>query len=650
MRRKNSINIKPIYSVLMLLLVAFIVIKGSTITSLASGDGKTTPCTTMEDTVRAVRAGLMARQSHIEVRAVVPQEYRSNLSQFLSDVYDATLVHDPSTPNGGDYLESNRGACSMDIDRDKIDLDDLTIIYDTPACGEKYGYLSTPEQETETLTTLDAAVASLKLSSYSTDYDKVKAIYDYVRLNVTYDKSLTDHSTYSAAVKRKSVCQGYSSMFYYMMLKAGLDCRIITGYGNGGRHAWNIVKIHDETLGDLWYNVDVTWDSDIGSDRYFLLSDATFNSTTYGGGHERDDVFASEDFYKSYPMTTVDNPFKDDGNLVANLYGCNAICQDAIVLQCWLDATTWATDEDKSATGNLVEFDIPSTSGYKQTLSYADRSGTGTHGGKPAVVFSYSVPVRCMSEVVTLQVVSGSDPNKKSEVFRVSVKKYVDVLMENPDTNPGYVDLLKSLCIYGAYAQDYFNMKPPVAADAGIALADNPIKNDIYNVAKVKGYIEKGVTTADVPNVQLPNKLMYGFYTADPKPYISTDENITYYGTCLVLRSQTVIRHYFKLSNGATLNDYTFTFRGTDTTVYEQGEYVCVETTGWAPDVLYDTNVGGNTIRVKKNATNTNVIVFQYNPMDYVHQAFVTDGLKDDTKLTNMLLGMWWYSMNAFRL
>ena len=58
------------------------------------------------------------------------------------------------------------------------------------------------------------------------------------------------------------VCDGYASVFQYLMLRAGVDCVMVLGSTvsrqdaeNGGRnHAWNKVRV-DGT----WYNMDVCW-------------------------------------------------------------------------------------------------------------------------------------------------------------------------------------------------------------------------------------------------------------------------------------------------------------------------------------------------------------------------------------------------------
>ena len=78
--------------------------------------------------------------------------------------------------------------------------------------------------------------------------------YDYTNLND--DNYKLKYTAYAAMCNGTAVCQGYSNLLYRMLLEAGVDCRIISGIGVSGGHAWNIVR-----LGDLYYNVDATWDS-----------------------------------------------------------------------------------------------------------------------------------------------------------------------------------------------------------------------------------------------------------------------------------------------------------------------------------------------------------------------------------------------------
>lgn len=92
------------------------------------------------------------------------------------------------------------------------------------------------------------------------DYICKKASYDY-----TYDPDL--NSIYSLATTGKTRCAGYSEAFEEICNYVGMNVKYVTGYGGGGLHAWNSVKI-DETT----YYIDVTWDDTESNYDYFLLT------------------------------------------------------------------------------------------------------------------------------------------------------------------------------------------------------------------------------------------------------------------------------------------------------------------------------------------------------------------------------------------
>ena len=128
-------------------------------------------------------------------------------------------------------------------------------------------YYTDTTQETEMDTFVTEFKNSTAIQSAANDYDKVKAIYDWLNTNVSYDyKNLNDdtyklkHTAYAAAMDHKAVCQGYAVLFYRLALECGIDARVIAGKGNGSKgwedHAWNIVK-----LGGKYYLLDATWDA-----------------------------------------------------------------------------------------------------------------------------------------------------------------------------------------------------------------------------------------------------------------------------------------------------------------------------------------------------------------------------------------------------
>ena len=657
MEKKRSINFRIINATWIMLLVAFIVIKGSTVVALAAGDGTfDDPYTTKEECITYLRSQRVNRVENIRFY-YLPASKQENLMETAEYVSDNSLSH-TGISNEGDYLVQNCWSIGYGYDYDGDHHEDGSITNIplnkngdmVPILTFDTTYLSTSAEEQSVISTLNTAVADLNLSG--SEYDKVKAIYDYVRLNVTYDKSalvipsgetdaqkmerLRKHSTYAAAVNRKSVCQGYASMLYYMMLQANIKCRIVTGTALADgkttpeSHAWNIVEVDGK-----WYNVDVTWDSDQGSDKYFLLTSETIATAAYGT-HTPNVTFSG------YTMATEDNPYKkdDEKNIKASLLGCALTPQDMIDVECYFDSVSWDVSGGTETTGNKVVFDIPSTPGYKQEMTYAEGNPTGSVGGKSCVVFTYRVPARCMSETITAQVVS-SDGTKKSEVFRVSVKKYIDVLLEDESKNPGQKEFFKAMLYYGKYAQIYFSMNPPVAADKGYE-SGNPIPTMTDDIAK--GYLKNGKKT-DYVNV---GKMMYGFYESDERP-TSTDSNFKYHASSLVLRSQVVVRHYFELSGNATLDDYTFKSGSKTVQAFEMGGYVCVEI-AFSPEeasTMTASQSKSNISVYKSSDPSTAIMSFKYNPMDYAYGVLNNSNYNTNTDLTNLLKAYMWYSVTA---
>lgn len=110
------------------------------------------------------------------------------------------------------------------------------------------------------------------------DYDKVKALHDYLVLNNEYDMRLysgnmphISYTAYGAILEHTSVCAGYAYAYEMLLQEAGVPVE----YVRNSNHAWNIVQIDGE-----WYHVDTTWD-DPTPDRkgcvrydYFLRSDS----------------------------------------------------------------------------------------------------------------------------------------------------------------------------------------------------------------------------------------------------------------------------------------------------------------------------------------------------------------------------------------
>ena len=244
-----------------------------------------------EKLVKIFREKLINRESNIVLYyhcdEEITQEFFSNL---VHQLFQKAIKH---TGNGkeGDYLKWHCQGWTVkaSISGNSNEGYDLNIFYDV-------SYLSSLEQEEKVDEEVSNLLKSLDLSN-KTDYQKVKAIYDYICSNVTYDHdNLNDKSyslkytAYAALINKTAVCQGYASLFYRLALDTGVDTRVISGEA-GGPHAWNIVKLNGK-----YYNLDSTWDAGRSTYAYFLKNTNDFDD------HVRDNDYQSNEFIEEYPM------------------------------------------------------------------------------------------------------------------------------------------------------------------------------------------------------------------------------------------------------------------------------------------------------------------------------------------------------------
>lgn len=136
--------------------------------------------------------------------------------------------------------------------------------------------LTIPPEETISTT----SIAHFINTNFSTERDKLRAIYTWVTYNIRYDKDSMnainlnpDPQTkiIAALRRRKGVCENYADIFHDIAVKSGLTIYIVSGYTkqwgalDRSGHSWCAVQ-----LGNEWLLCDPTWDEGRRSYNYYL--------------------------------------------------------------------------------------------------------------------------------------------------------------------------------------------------------------------------------------------------------------------------------------------------------------------------------------------------------------------------------------------
>ena len=212
-------------------------------------------CTSYNALVTAIRSQAELRNTSFSIHLVYDFVF-SDLRAILNQAFYEAMGVD-------DYLYISYISYGYDASGFNGDVTiNMTMVYATTYSEELYVSLKVPE------------ILGLIITDGMTDYDKEKAIHDWIIRNVQYDDSRVNISAYDALFEGTTVCRGYALLFYKMLKSVGMDVRIVTGEGGGEPHAWNLVYVCGG-----WFHADATWDDpgtddDTVRDLYFNLSDS----------------------------------------------------------------------------------------------------------------------------------------------------------------------------------------------------------------------------------------------------------------------------------------------------------------------------------------------------------------------------------------
>lgn len=142
----------------------------------------------------------------------------------------------------------------------------------------------TNAQLTETNVNIEAKAAEV-CEGLTTDYQKAKAIYDWVSTNIIYNYQ-DAYTTTEALMKgseaievfntKTGVCQGYADLYAAMCRAEGIHVKVV----ESNTHAWN--EVYTPATG--WFKVDCTWASSAYANPN-VIANANGSYTNKGNGY-----------------------------------------------------------------------------------------------------------------------------------------------------------------------------------------------------------------------------------------------------------------------------------------------------------------------------------------------------------------------------
>lgn len=196
----------------------------------------------------------------IKISSAAKDERFEN-DQVNKDLENEVYKEETGDPKGGHTMASMGGGLTNIYD---ITYSESEKAYIGEVTGSG-GYGSKKDRYDQTVKKLNEVIKNLNLDGKS-DYDKFKAVTNWIVCNVKYDDhyygepdkpagTQYPNDITGAVLDGYATCGGYAGTFYYMANAVGLNALFEDGIDNDNRirHAWNLVQI-DGT----YYYVDPT--------------------------------------------------------------------------------------------------------------------------------------------------------------------------------------------------------------------------------------------------------------------------------------------------------------------------------------------------------------------------------------------------------
>lgn len=257
------------------------------------------------------------------------KELEMNFSYAVTNTTSSELVYEQYNAFGRLEYPNTRGT-----DFNDFYIDNVSKTYPVSNSEQLYyclerGYRPIISEDNKELLDLYQSmkdVLRLIIDDQMTDYDKALAIYEWLVMEVTYDKYVFDLVIAGSSVSkyrcfylegvfndRLAVCDGISKAYACLANMEGIPCVRVTGTGNVN-HAWNKICINNN-----WYVVDATSGGTIINGEFEILTHSFF--------------LVTDDYYKNFYLEDgiYHNGIKAEGeyNYYSNYgYTYNAVKKD----------------------------------------------------------------------------------------------------------------------------------------------------------------------------------------------------------------------------------------------------------------------------------------------------------------------------------
>jgi hypothetical protein len=220
--------------------------------------------------------------------------------------------------------QTDTEAATEDTQEDGVTIAGEYVIRSTTDISDAYKFGDTSALSNKDEETLDMAAAVLDeiITDGMTDYEKEKAVYDWMTSELDSDDGLLTvipttsadcDNPYGVLKYHNAVCVGYATTFRLFMQMLDIPCMVV--HNEEAYHSWDLVQLDGE-----WYHTDIYSDAGRGNYANFNLTDEMMMAT----GESWDlDYFPSAD-------SLTYNVLYNSAMEVTDIFEIPALLRDAI--------------------------------------------------------------------------------------------------------------------------------------------------------------------------------------------------------------------------------------------------------------------------------------------------------------------------------